>query len=478
LKAKGERIAYFSMEYGMTRLLNLYSGGLGILSGDTIRAASNRYPEGTFAGVGLFYRKGFFKQRINDEGMQEEHTPNIRIENYAEYAKDENGNDIIIDLVIPGKGWYTKIYAPAWLLKCGRQDLYLLATDIPENAHLDQKTIERMNKLYFGDPDDRKLIRMLQEYVAGVGGMRLLQRLGIRPQVTHLNEGHCVFAHWEAIRQEMERTGLPFEEAKKAVKEKTVFTAHTPEQSGHQWFYKRVAYEYARAMAYDMDIDVEKLLEPGLVGDGEKFDCTEYALNNSRYANAVSRKHGEIASKMYHRPDMPDRPKIDHITNAVHRHFWQRTILQTKLEEALEHLKHSPESGIKDQPGEEPKTLDDLTEDEIREVVRSIDPKELLDIKQKMKEESIEWLYEIQVRRMLEVVLEDLKKEDASWAEKTLYKLERDDIIVLYNRIMEREDDADTERALNLKLEMLKDERQIEAHKTLDKYYDPLFIPS
>ncbi|MDA7951868.1 MAG: alpha-glucan family phosphorylase [Pirellulaceae bacterium] len=309
-------VAYFSAEFGIHESLPIYSGGLGVLSGDHIKSASGLGVP--LVAVGLFYSQGYFHQRLDEVGYQQEDYANTDVRSLPmQSAYDEEGKPLVVKIETEGNPLFAKI----WYMQVGRVRLYLLDCDVEENSEEDRRLTSR---LYGGD--ERTRIR--QELVLGIGGIRALRALGIRPGVYHLNEGHSAFAPLEVIREYMEERGLDFQQALSEVARRTVFTTHTPVPAGHDRFSPEQIAEHLAPQQQLLGISFEELLSLGRVDPGnphEMFCMTVLGLKLSRRANAVSNLHGHVSRKMWqslwpHRTE--EEIPIGHITNGVHVPTW------------------------------------------------------------------------------------------------------------------------------------------------------------
>ncbi|MDR2344840.1 MAG: alpha-glucan family phosphorylase [Planctomycetaceae bacterium] len=322
-------VAYFSLEFGVHESVPIYSGGLGVLSGDHIKSASGLGVP--LVAIGLFYNQGYFKQQLNINGWQEEEYLDTMVEYLPlEPAVDTNGNKIMVSI----KTRTGTIYAKVRKMNVGRVPLYLLDTDIEENQPNDR---ELTSRLYGGD--NRTRIR--QEIVSGIGGIRVLKALGIAPGVYHLNEGHNAFATLEAIRQRMHDDGLNFHDAASDVAQMTVFTTHTPVPAGHDRFDSNLIEEHLGPLRDELGIDHSHLMSLGRVNtanQGEPFCMTVLGCKMSRFANAVASLHGVVSRKMWHClwPNLPEeKVPIGHITNGVHVPSWMAWQINTLFERHL-----------------------------------------------------------------------------------------------------------------------------------------------
>jgi starch phosphorylase len=308
-------VAYFSAEFGLHESLPVYSGGLGVLTGDHIKSASDL--DIPLVGVGLFYGQGYFRQRLDRSGWQHEEYLETDVSQLPmETAIGKNGRPVVVQIDTRTGS----IRAKVWRVKVGRCDLLLLDSDVEGNAPEDR---ELTSRLYGGD----RRIRIRQELLLGVGGLRALKEMGITPGVLHLNEGHSGFAVLEAIRMRMVEEGLTFERAVPRVSREVVFTTHTPVPAGHDRFAADLVEEHLGPLR-----DALGLLPESFMGLGredpnseETFCMTVLGLRLSRRANAVSAMHGEVSRAMWTglSPGKPeDAVPIGHITNGVHVPSW------------------------------------------------------------------------------------------------------------------------------------------------------------
>lgn len=309
-------VAYFSLEYGVHESVPIYSGGLGVLSGDHCKSASDLGVP--LVAVGLFYDQGYFKQHLTPDGWQEEEYIDVEVTKLPfDLCTDANGKPITITIETRNSRLFVKV----WLMRVGRVSVYLLDTDVEGNSPEDR---ELTSRLYGGD--NRTRIR--QELVAGVGGVRALRALGIKPGVYHLNEGHSSFAVLEVMRERMVDDGLTFEEARREVRQCTIFTTHTPVPAGHDRFDPGLMEEHLGPLRDALGISHETMMSLGRVDPhrmDETFCMTVLALKCSRKANAVSALHGRITRQMWanlYSWRVEDEVPIGHITNGVHIPSW------------------------------------------------------------------------------------------------------------------------------------------------------------
>ena len=321
--------AYFCAEFGIHNSLALYSGGLGILAGDHLKSASDlNLP---LVAVGLFYRFGYFRQRLRRDGWQEE----IYRENHSDelslhVVRDEEEKPLLIEVAMRGR----VVRARVWRADVGRVGLYLLDTNVAENDQTDRLVT---GHLYGGDRETR----LVQEMMLGIGGARLLQRLGVDPGVYHLNEGHSAFLALELARQLIEREGVSFAEAADRVRERCVFTTHTPVAAGHDEFDAALVQKcFGDWPESALGLSREEFLKLGRVnGDSqESFGLTPLALRLCRSTNGVSRKHGEVSRELWQKM-WPDRSRdevpITSVTNGVHPSTWVAPLLRRLYEQRV-----------------------------------------------------------------------------------------------------------------------------------------------
>jgi starch phosphorylase len=309
-------VAYFSAEFGLHESIPIYSGGLGVLSGDHVKSCSDLGVP--FVAVGLFYDQGYFKQRLDNDGYQIEEYLDTKVENVPmSPAVDASGRPVTVTIETRGG----LLHAKVWRMHVGRVQIYLMDCDVDGNSPEDR---ELTSRLYGGD----HRTRIRQELVLGVGGVRALHALGITPGVFHLNEGHSAFAPLEVIRQTMEEDGLSFDDALRDVAKHTVFTTHTPVPAGHDRFDAGLIEEHLGPLRDRLGISHDQLMGLGRVephNGGETFCMTVVALKCSRSANAVSSLHGHVSRRMWAHLwpwRVEEEIPIGHITNGVHVPSW------------------------------------------------------------------------------------------------------------------------------------------------------------
>jgi starch phosphorylase len=309
-------VAYFSAEFGIHESLPVYSGGLGVLSGDHIKSASDLAIP--LVGIGLFYGQGYFRQRLDRNGwQQEEYLVTDVTQLPLQIAIGKNGRPVDIQIATRTGA----IHAKVWRVKVGRCDLFLLDSDVEANAPDDRMLTSR---LYGGNARTR----IRQELLLGVGGFRALKAMGITPGVLHLNEGHSGFVVLEAVRNRMQEEGIAFDVAVPRVSREVVFTTHTPVPAGHDRFDVELIEEHLGPLREELGLSPETLMGLGREKPGnhqETFCMTVLGLRLSRRANAVSALHGEVSRAMWTGlcPGKPeDEVPIGHITNGVHVPSW------------------------------------------------------------------------------------------------------------------------------------------------------------
>ena len=310
------KIAYFSAEYGLADCLPVYSGGLGMLSGDHLKSASNlNLP---LVAVGLAYRQGYFNQYLNPDGwQQEEYHANDFWNMPMTLVRDAQGQEVTVSVDIEGR----PLVARLWQVNVGRVCLYLMDANIEQNPD-DLRAIT--HQLYGGDTE----MRIRQEILLGIGGVRALKALGLAPNVFHMNEGHSAFASLERIRILRAEQGLSFDEAREMVKTSNCFTTHTPVPAGNDYFDPDLVRRHFQGYVRELGISLPVLLAYGRIhphDQQEQFCMTVLALRLSAANNGVSRLHGQVSRQMWQDvwPHFPleDVP-ISHITNGVHIPSW------------------------------------------------------------------------------------------------------------------------------------------------------------
>ena len=303
-----DQIAYFCFEFGFHESFPIYSGGLGILAGDHCKAASDMHLP--FVGVGLLYRQGYFFQTIDEEGTQQVAYTHSDFDNFpVTPVLREDGSEIHIELELPNR----KVLIKVWQAILGNVRLYLLDTDLQENSPQDRNITYQ---LYGGD----KTMRIEQEIILGIGGVRALQEVGVKPTVWHINEGHAAFMMLERIRN-LVLQGLDFESAHEAVAVNTVFTTHTAVPAGHDHFSETMMEEYFKEFYHDLKITCKEFLKLGHTPKNSDFNMTALAIRATRSHNGVSKIHGGVSANICRGlwPQVePEENPLEYITNGVH----------------------------------------------------------------------------------------------------------------------------------------------------------------
>lgn len=322
-------VAYFCAEFGFHECLPTYCGGLGILAGDHTKSASDLGMP--FVGIGLLYKNGYFTQRLDAEGNQVAEYPAFNFENLPVLPlRQRGGQQLQIVVELPGR----RVWAQCWVVLVGRANVILLDTNVARNQPRDRRITAQ---LYGGDRE----VRMAQEIILGIGGVRALRALDIAPAVWHLNEGHAAFVCFERMRELRQNEKLDFDDAVEAVAANTVFTTHTPVAAGNEAFSLPLMDKYFRRFCEQSDIELSRLLNLGLqTGDrGYKFfSMTVLALRLSSASNGVSKLHGQVSRGLWKNlwPDIPEAElPITSITNGVHADTWMAPEMAALLERHL-----------------------------------------------------------------------------------------------------------------------------------------------
>ena len=315
-KNKEDQIAYFSAEYGLDQTIPIYSGGLGILSGDHLKSASDLGLP--LVAVGLLYKNGFFSQKIGHDGTQHTERENINISDLPiEPVKDQKGEELIIYVKFPKRRLYLKV----WQINVGRIKLYLLDSDIDKNNEEDRDTTL---KLYGGDQE----MRIRQEIVLGMAGTNLLKQLGLNPTVYHMNEGHSAFLILELIKNTIKEKEVSFQVAKDIVSSKTVFTTHTPVPAGNDIFPISLVEKYFKNFWPEINLDREEFLKLGMKPTKELeegFNMGIFALKIAGKKNGVSKLHGAVSRELFGDiwPNITaNEAPITYVTNGIHTCSW------------------------------------------------------------------------------------------------------------------------------------------------------------
>lgn len=362
-------IAYFSMEYGLHETLPIYAGGLGILSGDHVKEASDLGMP--FVAIGFFYTEGYFTQRITEDGWQE---ASYNQHNFGELPVlpivTEDGKPLMVSVELPGRETFLRL----WEIHAGRVPIYMLDSNVEQNDPNDRALTAR---LYSGDID----LRISQEILLGIGGVRALRVLGYNPSVWHMNEGHAAFLVLERIR-ELVAADHSYDEAAEIVRHSNVFTTHTPVPAGNDEFPLWLIDKYFSALWPELQLDRDKFVELArhTVSWGDTFSMPVLALRNSDGRNAVSELHGKVSRHMWSFlwPDLPESEvPITHITNGVHTGTWLARRLRNLYDRYLG-----------------PDWMDHLDEPELWELVSNIPDEQLWAVRRHLKRKLVAYIRE------------------------------------------------------------------------------------
>jgi starch phosphorylase len=308
-------VAYFSMEYGLCNCLKIYSGGLGVLAGDYIKQASDSRVNMT--AVGFLYKYGYFSQSLSIDGQQ---IANYEAQNFGqlpiEAVLDENGQQMVLEVPYPGR----VVYANIWRVNVGRMKLYLLDTDLDKNSEWDR---EITHKLYGGDWENR----IKKEYMLGIGGVMMLNKLGIKTDLYHCNEGHAALLNLQRLVDYVQGEHLPFNVALELVRSSSLYTVHTPVPAGHDYFEESLFGRYLGEYPAKLGISWSDLMNMGRENPdtNERFSMSVFALNTCQDSNGVSWLHGEVSKKMFNgvwKGYAPEESHVGYVTNGVHMPTW------------------------------------------------------------------------------------------------------------------------------------------------------------
>ena len=321
-------VAYFSMEYGLTHVLKIYSGGLGVLAGDYLKEASDSNID--MAAVGFLYRYGYFTQTLSMDGQQ---IANYEAQNFGNLpitqVKDENDAPIVVEVPYPGR----TVYAYVWQVAVGRINLYLLDTDHELNNESD-RTIT--HQLYGGDNEHR----LKQEIMLGIGGMLALKKMGISKQVYHCNEGHAALINVQRLVDFIENDHLTFNQALELVRASSLYTVHTPVPAGHDFFEENVFGAYMGEYPAKLGISWGEFIDMGRENPGtnDKFCMSTFACNTCQEVNGVSWLHGKVSQKMFNpiwRGYFPEELHVSYVTNGVHLPTWTASEWKAVYEKSM-----------------------------------------------------------------------------------------------------------------------------------------------
>ena len=361
-------IAYFSMEYGLTNVLKIYSGGLGVLAGDYLKEASDSHVDLT--AVGFLYRYGYFTQTLAMDGQQ---IANYEPQNFTtlplEQVMEGTNQPFVLEVPYPGR----TVYAHVWKVSVGRVPLYLMDTDIPENSEWDRSIT---HQLYGGDWENR----MKQEYLLGIGGILLLNKLGIKQQVYHCNEGHAALINVQRLVDYIHNEKLDFNEALEVVRASSLYTVHTPVPAGHDYFEESLFGKYMSEFPDKLGISWQDFIDMGRTNPGtpEKFCMSTFALNTCQEANGVSYLHGIVSRKMFApvwKGYFPEELHVGYVTNGVHLPTWMATEWKKYCERTFDRS-----------------FLDDQSNKAIWDPIRNVPDGEIWEIRKALKNKLIEYI--------------------------------------------------------------------------------------
>lgn len=367
-------IAYFSMEYGLTEVLKIYSGGLGVLAGDYLKEASDCNVDMT--AIGFLYRYGYFTQTLSMEGQQ---IANYEAQNFAnlpiKQVKDSQDHPVVVEVPYPGR----TVYAYIWQVSVGRINLYLLDTDNELNSEFDRSIT---HQLYGGDWENR----LKQEIMLGIGGMLTLKKLGIKKQVYHCNEGHAALINVQRLVDHMTEYHLTFNQALELVRASSLYTVHTPVPAGHDSFDEGLFGKYMGEYPAKLGISWGEFIDMGREhpGSDEKFSMSVFACNTCQEVNGVSWLHGKVSQKMFSpiwQGYFPEELHVSYVTNGVHLPTWTASEWKALYE------KNFTPGFYKDQSNMQIwKAIQDVPDDEIWEVRTTVKNKLIKYIREQFAE--------------------------------------------------------------------------------------------
>ena len=334
-------VAYFSMEYGLTDILKIYSGGLGVLAGDYLKEASDCNIN--MSAIGFLYRFGYFTQALSMDGEQ---VAVYEPQNFSllplEQVKDEHGNPVVVDVPYPDR----VVHAFIWKVAVGRVNLYLLDTDNSMNSQYDR---EITHQLYGGSWENR----LKQEILLGIGGILTLNKLGIKKHVYHCNEGHAAFINIQRLLDLIQNDGLTFNQALEVVRATALYTVHTPVPAGHDYFDESLLSKYMSEYPAKLGITWNNLMDLGRNNPGdhnEKFCMSVFACNTCQEVNGVSWLHGKVSQKMFNpiwKGYFPEELHVSYVTNGVHLPTWTAVEWKKLYDETFGEVYISDQSNMK-----------------------------------------------------------------------------------------------------------------------------------
>ncbi len=332
-------IAYFSMEYGLSHVLKIYSGGLGVLAGDYLKEASDSRVRMT--AVGFLYRFGYFTQSLSMDGQQ---IANYEAQNFGSLpitqVMDENNKPVVLQVPFHDR----IVYSNVWKVAVGRIDLYLMDTDLELNSEFDRSIT---HQLYGGDWENR----MKQEYLLGIGGMLLLKKLGIKKDVYHMNEGHAALINAYRLRDYVVEENLSFNEALEIVRASSLYTVHTPVPAGHDYFDEELIKKYMEPLSAKIGIPWQQFMDMGRDNPGthEKFSMSVFALNTAQESNGVSKLHGDVSKVMFQpvwKGYFPEELHVGYVTNGIHLPTWATSSVKRMYENNFDGNFYNDQSNV------------------------------------------------------------------------------------------------------------------------------------
>jgi starch phosphorylase len=330
-------IAYFSMEYGLTHVLKIYSGGLGVLAGDYLKEASDSNVSMT--AVGFLYRYGYFTQSLSIDGQQ---VANYEAQHFGDLpitqVMNEDGTPMILEVPFHDR----TVYSHVWKVAVGRINLYLMDTDLEQNSEYDRSITYQ---LYGGDWENR----MKQEFLLGIGGILMLRKLGIEKDVYHMNEGHAALISAQRLLEYTKNESLSFNEALEVVRASSLYTVHTPVPAGHDYFDEGLIGKYMSPFVEQLDIPWQQFMDMGRANPGsqEKFSMSVFALNTAQEVNGVSLLHGKVSQDMFQpvwKGYFPQELHVSYVTNGVHLPTWATSSVKEFYEKYFDASFYSDQS--------------------------------------------------------------------------------------------------------------------------------------
>ncbi|HLW09183.1 MAG TPA: alpha-glucan family phosphorylase [Fermentimonas sp.] len=361
-------IAYFSMEYGLSHVLKIYSGGLGVLAGDYLKEASDSRVDMT--AVGFLYRYGYFTQALSVDGQQ---IANYEAQNFGNLPITQVMNDDDTPMILEVPFHDRSIYSYIWKVAVGRINLYLMDTDLERNSEFDRSIT---HQLYGGDWENR----MKQEYMLGIGGILLLKKLGIKKEVYHMNEGHAAFINVQRLHDYINIEKLPFNVALEIVRASSLYTVHTPVPAGHDYFDEQLMGKYMSPIVQKIGIPFQQFMDMGRAepGSNERFSMSVFALNTAQEANGVSKLHGTVSQKMFQpvwKGYFPEELHVSYVTNGVHLPTWATSSVKSLYE------KHFGDN-----------FFDDQSNPELWKNIHNVSDDELWDLRKNLKQKLVDYI--------------------------------------------------------------------------------------